>query len=510
MFILVFCLLIGFALRFYAFDRKSLWIDEVHTFNDSRVGLSGQLKYFKESPADVLHPPLFYALTYLWYPFEKPERDLRIIPLIFGVLSLPMIYSLSALFSYSIALPCTLSLAFMTYHISLSQDARSYSLLMFLGMAGLYFLMKHLFTLKRIYLFLAGFLFAISFYTSYSFVPFAFVFQLLLFYQTENQKNKYPLSSFLILNVVTLLLCMPGILFMVSNYTRQPQMDIAFIEEFGSFWSILSNMLNDWVPFAPLTIISVSLLILFPIFSKNKNNAWILLAILIFPVISIYLFCSIIKFQHLHSSRYVINSLPIFLISLYLSLHTIEAKIGRWKGLLRLKYLFLILFIASNMIILPLYYRSEKQDFRGLVRYLDGHLRDGDKIFVKSTAYIPGILHYFRLFPRNRYYDLPVEWSDAEKHGFQIKLPLLSQERTFTIYYSNACFSRYVEDGSRLWIVAGAPAIREIEKNFPCVLKAYFDGSFGNFRRFPSDASMYLFLWDPQSPDEKGMDLPID
>ena len=121
--ILILCFLIGFVLRFYTFDQKSLWIDEVHTFNDSRDGLKGQLQYYKENPTN-LHPPLFYILTHVFYPFAKPERDLRIIPLIFGTLSIPMIYFLSRLFSPAIALPCTLSLVFMTYHIYFSQDGR--------------------------------------------------------------------------------------------------------------------------------------------------------------------------------------------------------------------------------------------------------------------------------------------------------------------------------------------------------------------------------------------------
>src|SRR3972149_8923761 len=149
--ILLLCLLVGFALRFYAFDKKSLWIDEVHTFNDSRDDLKAQIKFYKENPS-YLHPPLFFILTHQFYPFTKPERDLRIIPLIFGTLSIPMIYLLARQFSPSIAFPCALSLTFMTYHISLSQDGRSYSMLMFLGMAGLSFFMKHLMTSKRGYL----------------------------------------------------------------------------------------------------------------------------------------------------------------------------------------------------------------------------------------------------------------------------------------------------------------------------------------------------------------------
>ena len=101
-------------------------MDEVHTFNDSRDDLKGQIKFYRENPT-FLHPPLFFILTHQFYPFTKPERDLRIIPLIFGSLSIIMIYFLSRAFSPRIALPCTLSLTFMAYHISLSQDGRSYS-----------------------------------------------------------------------------------------------------------------------------------------------------------------------------------------------------------------------------------------------------------------------------------------------------------------------------------------------------------------------------------------------
>jgi hypothetical protein len=51
---------------------------------------------------------------------------------------------------------------------------------------------------------------------------------------------------------------------------------------------------------------------------------------------------------------------------------------------------------------------------------------------------------------------------------------------------------------------------KKLKEESPCVLKGYFDGSFLNFTRFPIDASFYLFLWDIQSPQEKGIDLPIE
>jgi hypothetical protein len=184
-------------------------------------------------------------------------------------------------------------------------------------------------------------------------------------------------------------------------------------------------------------------------------------------------------------------------------------KFDRLNKLIRLDLLFVILFIVSNLTILPLYYRSEKQDFRGLVNYLNSQVRDGDKIFAKTFTYIPGILHYFRAYPRNRHYEVPIVWKVPGKQ-FELKVSLISEGRLFTIYHSNIPYAEYVANGNRLWIITGKETAKETKNSFPCVLKGFFDGSFANFRRFPSDASMYLFLWDPKSPGEKGIDMPIE
>lgn len=507
-FVLFLCLLVGFVLRFYTFDKKSLWMDEIYTFNDSRDDLKGQLKFYSDNPT-FLHPPLFFILTHQFYPFTKPERDLRIIPLIFGTLSIPMIFFLSRLFSTDIALPCTFSLTFMAYHISLSQDGRSYSMLMFFGMVSLYFFMKHLITSRRGYLLLVALIFAILFHTSYSTIPFIALSQILWFYQgVEKSSGKSRISSFLILNSLILLLFIPWLLFVFFHYTGQPMMDPLHTESPGSFWTIMYGVIHDWVPQFPLMIASVILLILFPIFSKYRKNAIILLAVFVLPIGGLYLYCKLLNITHFVTSRYFVNFLPLFFISIYLSLNTIEFKFGKLKTFMRLKFLFVILFIASNLVILPLYYRSGKQDIRGLVTYLKGQLREGDKIFVGNEGHIPGMLHYFGVYPEKRHYVIPY-WKDSEKKiGF--RKSFIYRNRIFTIYHSKTCCTQYVEDGSRVWIVVEKLSAKEIKKNSPCVLKGYFDGSFLNLTRFPTDASIFLFLWDPLSPGEKGIDLPIE
>ena len=509
-FILLLCLFIGFALRAYTFDQKSLWIDEIHTYNDSRDDIQNQLKYYKENPT-YLHPPLFFVLTHLFYPFTKPERDLRIIPLIFGILSIPMIYFLAKQFSPNIAIPCTLSLTFMTYHIYFSQDGRPYSLLMFLGMATIYFFMKYLTTLKKRYLLIVAIFFAILFHISYSSILFMVLSQILWFYRVREDVQRIDLSSFLILNGTTLLLCSPWILFLISNYKGHTIMDPLTIQDIGSFSSLMYGVLNDWVPHAPLMIASFILLILFPFISKIRTNSLILLALFVLPIGGLYLYCMLLSISQFITSRYFIYFLPLFLITLYLSLEMIELKFERLKRFLGLgpKFLFLVLFILSNLIILFPYYLSEKQDFRGLVNYLNTYIRDGDKIVVGTFTYIPGILHYFKVAPKDRHYTIPYSWKDPGKE-FEFKASLSSQKRNFNIYHSNIPYARYVTHGNRLWILVGKETAKEIKRNYPYPLKGYFDGSFANFRRFPSDASMFLFLWDPQSTGEKGMDMPIE
>jgi hypothetical protein len=419
-----------------------------------------------------------------------------------------MIYFLSRAFSPRIALPCTLSLTFMAYHISLSQDGRSYAFLMFLGMASLYFFMQHLSTLKKRYLVLVAVFFAAMFHTSYSSIPFLAISQLLWLYQLTIDGRKPTFLSLLILNGLTLLLCLPWIILIVVNYKGEVIMDPTHTEGVGSFWHILYGVFHDWVPHLPLMIAALFLLILSPFFTKPRRNPVILLSLFILPIGGLYLYCKMLNVSHFITSRYFITFLPLFFITLYLSLESIEIRLEKFQRLMRFRLLFVILFIASNLLILPFYYRSEKQDLRGLVGYLKSQLHEGDRIFLETPGYLPGILHYLGVHPKGRHHTATT-WKEGEK-AFRVEKSFSYQSKTFSIYHSPTCCTQYVVDGSRLWIVASKWGARNIKGASPCVLKGYFDGSFLNFSRFPDDASIYLFLWDPKSPEEKGIDLPID
>ena len=503
----IFFLFIGFVLRIYTFDRKSLWIDEIHTFNDSRDDFNGQVKFYKMNPV-YLHPPLFYILTHFFYPFEKPERDLRIIPLIFGTLSIPMIYLLAKQFSPAIALPCALSLTFMTYHIGLSQDGRSYSMLMFLGMAGLHFFIKHLKTSKKRYLLLVALFFSALFYTSYSSIPFIVLSQILWFYRPYNKSERPTLSSFLSFNALIFFFCLPWVLFLALNYRGQPLIHHYEFKTFLSFWNIFYQVFSDWLPHSPLLIVTFLVITSSLALSKFPRNKLLLLAIIILPVGGFFLFCKLFKITHFITSKYFINFLPFLLIFLFLSAYSLEDKLSRARRFLRFKMLILLIFIASNLTILPLYYRSEKQNFRDLVTFLKTHLHKGDKIIDLERMSILGLLHYFGAVPEGRHFTLDSMKVTAKE--IKYRKSFLYKNQKFTIYHSTNCCDQYVNNGSRIWIVTSKWGAKKIKKELPCVLKGYFDASFSNIDKFPTDASIYLFLWDPKAPGEKGIDMSID
>jgi hypothetical protein len=329
----------------------------------------------------------------------------------------------------------------------------------------------------------------------------------LWFYRRDEDGKKPILSSFLTFNGTVLVLSLPWILFLALHYSGQPLMNPVETQSTSSIPEILYWIFHDWFPYMPLIIASMILLFLLPFFLKDKRNALLLLSVLLLPVIGVYLTCRLFHLTHFVASKYFINLLPLFLIALYLSLNAINAKVDGMKKRVRLDLLFIVLFLVSNLIPLPLYYRSEKQDLRGLVTYLKGQLRQGDKIFIGSIGYIPGILHYFEATSKDRH-QIVFASNDVTKEA-ELRMNFMYKNVIFTVYQSKTCCTQYVANGNRLWIIVGKKFAEEIKKGSPFVLKGFFDGSFFNLNKFPMDESIYLFLWDPQTPEEKGIDSPI-
>jgi uncharacterized membrane protein len=93
--------------------------------------------------ADV-HPPLYYFLLHYWMAFlGTSELAVKLLSIIFGVLSIVVAYALGRrLLDQRAGLFCAFILAISAFNIRYSQEARMYSLLLLLTLLSMYFFIR--------------------------------------------------------------------------------------------------------------------------------------------------------------------------------------------------------------------------------------------------------------------------------------------------------------------------------------------------------------------------------
>lgn len=127
-------LLFAFLIRLYRLGAESLWMDEGYSFHFASLPLSQMLQ---ELVAIDKHPPLYYLVLHCFLFLGKSEFFLRLPSVIFGVISIYLIYLLGEeLYDRNIGNLASLFLALSSLHVLLSRDARMYTISsMFLAIA---------------------------------------------------------------------------------------------------------------------------------------------------------------------------------------------------------------------------------------------------------------------------------------------------------------------------------------------------------------------------------------
>ncbi|HRQ41359.1 MAG TPA: glycosyltransferase family 39 protein [Chloroflexota bacterium] len=131
---------LGFGLRLYRLDGQSLWWDEMATVARAAIPL-------QEMFADLLrirnHMPLYFLVIRLWAMLGYGAFIMRYFSLIWGVLSLPLIYQVGRLLgSKTVGFLAMLLLAVSPFHIWYSQEARMYTFLAFTLLLAHWFLLR--------------------------------------------------------------------------------------------------------------------------------------------------------------------------------------------------------------------------------------------------------------------------------------------------------------------------------------------------------------------------------
>src|SRR6185436_9474480 len=122
---------LGLLLRLWHLGTQSLSMDEV---TDS--GIAAQSIRSVVSTRDGF-PPLYSLLAHTWLGFFGDPASLRILSVIFGTISIFVVWHLGRLAGGEVvSVPAALLLAVSPLHISFSQEARVYSLYFLLAVLG--------------------------------------------------------------------------------------------------------------------------------------------------------------------------------------------------------------------------------------------------------------------------------------------------------------------------------------------------------------------------------------
>ena len=133
--------LTGLVLRLYDLGSESLWWDEVYAI--TTMAKPGPLEIIRMSSTDN-NPPLFYLILHYWMLLAgDSEFSVRLPSAMAGALAIPVIYKIGTLlFSRSAGLLAALILALSAYHLYYAQEARAYSVMVFLTLLSFYFFLR--------------------------------------------------------------------------------------------------------------------------------------------------------------------------------------------------------------------------------------------------------------------------------------------------------------------------------------------------------------------------------
>ena len=131
----------GAWLRLHNLGAKSLWLDESLTVFLARI----PWRQFSETwwHGDATYQTLYYLLMRAWSPGAYSEVWVRLPAAIFGIASIPLMYLVARkLIGNGPALSATALLTFSATHVYYSQEARSYTMTIFLLLLSVTFFQR--------------------------------------------------------------------------------------------------------------------------------------------------------------------------------------------------------------------------------------------------------------------------------------------------------------------------------------------------------------------------------
>jgi len=425
-------IILAFALRVYQLDAKSIWFDESHSLNRASLDLlsiaSGKQIWGDRVVQDTTHVPFyFFLLHFLIKLAGDSDFTLRFLSVLFGVLTVPLVYFMGKKLCHArIGLWAALLATFSPFYLWYSQEARMYTLLVFLGLLSVYCLLRALSEDKAGWYAIYALTATAMLYTSlFSIGLFAFegLLGLMAAWKPRRERDdRRRRWSILAVFVVISLAFLPGL----WHHLVWLGPERAQLEDYNYWPGILLDILNSLnfgLSLDPtrLTLFNLALLVIFiigllslgwgeetskvltsdfgnlaPRTTQDRSQLrWdqslLLLGYISLPIISLYLVSQLTQ--------------PIYRGSRYLMIISPAYYLGLAAGLVALKRRTKPIFLLCSSLILggmllsdyhyffsPDYY---KEDYRSVARHVEEHSQVGD-VIVGASFDSWAFPHYYR------------------------------------------------------------------------------------------------------------------
>jgi mannosyltransferase len=378
---------IGLALRLYHLDFNSIWLDEAYTYSIAKLTF---IKIFENTVVGEFNPPLFIMLERIMLFFGNNEFILRLIPALMGTATIPVMYYIGKEFKNEYCGVVTaILMTFSQFAIFYSQEARAYSMMLFLVAVVMYASLKlikvNLKTdsgLKNVKIFsiVFGIFASLAIWTHfYTLIP-IFVLLIFIIFKQRNQiitnaKSFAGLGIFVVGLIPLVYIMIPLFINRISNSPTYGVNGLNVIINFFITLSAFDLTITYIVSF--IFIVSIIFLLF-----KNKNKFILLVSLILVTFItSIYLSYSMPMLP-----RYLIFlTIPIFLSIAYM----VSSIKGRYFDIV------VVGLLVLSVIPLGTYYGNfTKEDWRGLSVDFNKNLIPGDTIVVVPD-YIKLPLDYY-------------------------------------------------------------------------------------------------------------------
>ena len=339
-------LILGALFRLYHLGCESLWVDEAYSIADSQRGFFTLLFGNLVDPGFSVNSALYFGVLNLWSYLGESEAVLRLLSVIFGVISIVLIYLLGKqLFNIPTALAGAFLIAVNPLHLQHSQEVRGYSLLVLLAILVLILVTRVVREEGRgRSLIWAAVVAGLMFHTHY--LSIVFIFCVGVFLAVAHFAWKRPLAPRHVITAVVVLAAFTWKF--PAKYLFQSLMRAGLHGEPRHWWltrsvgtpdlSFVGQIFKSFsvgVEGPPgrvfnLLWILVPVLFLFGLYrvlktdrGEREERFWIPVAIVFFPMAVLFAYS---QFENVFLPKYLIYALPVYLLVIAYGVMSVPRK----------------------------------------------------------------------------------------------------------------------------------------------------------------------------------------